>query len=57
MLEHHRLNGGEASDWLRQSQQLELQICPKHLVNDTCLEPYGSVNRIPSTIGGNEGHS
>ena len=29
MVEHPRLNGGKASDWLRQSRQLELQIHPK----------------------------
>ena len=45
-LEYHRLNGGKASDWLRQSRQQETQTRPNHsphLANETCAEPYGSI--------------
>ena len=55
MLEHYGLNGGKASDWLRQFQQQETQTCPNHssrLANETCPEPYGSINHIPSRLEG-----
>ena len=58
MLEQPGLNGGKASDWLRQSQQQETQTCPNHsprLVNKTHPEPYGSIKCIPSPLGGNLG--
>ena len=46
MLECPGLNGGKASDWLRQSWQQETRTRPNrlpHLANKTHLEPYGSI--------------
>ena len=69
-LEHHGLNGRNASHWLRGSlpqwrERLSLaervlpmgsrKFIPTHspqLANDTCLEPYGSTNCIPSILEG-----
>ena len=56
MLEHLGLNGGKASDWLRQSQQQETQTRPNRLpclVDETHPEPYSSIKHIPSPSGGN----
>ena len=46
LLEHPSLNGGKASDWLRQSQQQETRTRPNRsprLANETHPEPYGSI--------------
>ena len=46
MLEFPGLNGGKASDWLRQSRQQETQTRPNRLpclANETRPEPYGSI--------------
>ena len=58
MLERPSLNGGKASDWLRQPRQQETQTHPNRsprLANKTHPEPYGSIKRIPSPPGGNLG--
>ena len=62
MLERPGLNGGRASDWLRPSPQWEVSsqtnFIPNHLprlANNTRLEPYSSIDCIPSTTGGDVG--
>ena len=60
MLEHPSLNGGKASDWLRQSRKQETQTHPNRLpclVNEAHPEPHGSIKCIPSPPGGNLGVS
>ena len=51
--EHHELNGGKASDWLRQTQQRESRFHPKSFATFSERYPFRALRlRIPSRLEG-----